>query len=641
MLNSNEINEILNYQKKETIRLHFTRNDITNLGPGIRYGVWVQGCNKHCEGCLTPNAQPRDGGELVACDAIIHEIISSKNIQGITISGGEPVLQWKELYCIIRQVKQRNHKINVLLYTGYSWEDDIQPILKHCSSLYNLKEFQDFWDCLDYWIDGDYQADKDDEKGLRGSSNQQLYVNLPEDETGTRGLYRQQKGGTWINLIDNRVRSYPSKDKDPMCDFNTSQRNGIIRCDHDARYLIGIPNKEVLKTFNDMNDMNKKEKNKPGSSVNTNITQSTSEPQPVAEAEKNKAESELLQNEHNKSIKLINPDQNSKKQLQNINGALVTAQHTKSESTSEPQPVAKAEENKAEGESLQNKDIELDKQNKELRFQNLKKMYKNAAEKLEKLNADFKSLQKEYNELGTECENLQKQLDDTKRELTTVKNNQTELFSNNFSLQTKNKELSANNQRLCIQNNDLQSQLACAWNTNEASLSKNAGLQEQINKLDVELRQYKTAHDSSRREQEELVNYRKKNIDNLKFIINFCISLKKIAEKQSTEIEEQLLLSKKQKEKENELKKLSVLWESIIIKIDDFIKEWGFTPVRPQRGDTYNPNEHYIDNPSSTTTNVIEEVVSDGYKKDGIVIKPAVVRLLERDRNPAAKRTQQ
>jgi anaerobic ribonucleoside-triphosphate reductase activating protein len=538
MLDDDEVNEILSYTVKGTIRVHFTRNGITNLGPGIRYGIWVQGCNKHCEGCLAPDAQPKDGGSQRRCDEIIDEIMSSKNIKGITISGGEPVLQWKELYYIIGQVKEKKRNIGVLLYTGYSWEDDISPILKQYPGSYNknITEFHDFWNCLNFWIDGNYQADKDDGRGLRGSSNQRLYGNITLADK-TKVLCRQQKGGKWINLDTNREVSFNPIGSDPMCNFNTSLRNADIRFEQDAAYLIGIPTKKVLKDFNKLIE---DAKNKHGPSADTTINQSTPEPRPEAEAEENKAEFELPQN-------------------------------------------------------------------------------------------NYDELVDRYNALFTKFQKMQKELAETQ-------DTKIALALGNADLERKQENLSANNQCLTRQNSELETQLTEAWSANEALSSENARLQEQIRKHEEKSRQNETALNSSRREQNELVKYRKKNTDNLKFLIEFCTSLKNFAGKQSSEIEEQLALPAIQKDREKELEKLSGVWELIIAKIDDFIKQWGFTLVRPQGGDTYNPNEHHVDNPSSSTANVIKELVSAGYKtEDGIVIKPAVVWLLEKGEPPRQK----
>ncbi|MDR2094497.1 MAG: 4Fe-4S cluster-binding domain-containing protein [Treponema sp.] len=525
-----EINEILTYKREKTLRLHFICNGITNLGPGRRYGIWVQGCNKRCEGCLAPNAQPKDGGNLVPCDDIIAEIIGSKNIDGITISGGEPVLQWKELYYIMGKVKKRNPNINVLLYTGYSWGADIEPIRGYYHpDTYNtdVNEFHDFWNCLDYWIDGDYQAKRDDGKGLRGSSNQQLYGNL--SYYGKKVLCHQQEGGVWIRLNDNDRISYNPTDSDPMYNFSTSPRIGSIQVREDITCIIGIPTKETLDVFNKPIEDNK---DKRSSSVNTTSDQSTLEPQPAAKAEINKAEFDLQQNEYNKLVK--------------------------------------------------------------------------------------------------RCQDLQQQVQDMQTVLDETNCTNSTLNRTNNDLRIQLADVQHTNSTLNWTNSHLQSQLADAKNTYEVLSSENVRLQEQIDKLDAELRQNKTALDSSRREQEELVKYRNKNKDNLKFLIDFCISLKKIAGKQSIEIEKQLLLPKIPEERKKELNKLSSVWESIILKIDDFIKQWGFTPVRPQSGDTYNPDEDHVDNSSSSTTNVIKELVSEGYKADGIVIKQAVVRLLEK-----------
>ena len=127
------------------------------LGPGKRYALWVQGCNKHCPGCISPDAQPLNSGYTVEVEHLVHEILSQPNIEGITVSGGEPFLQQDALCELIDAVRsQRN--LGVILYTGMHYEDIASTALaKRC----------------DLIIDGEYIDDLNDDRSLRGSSNQE------------------------------------------------------------------------------------------------------------------------------------------------------------------------------------------------------------------------------------------------------------------------------------------------------------------------------------------------------------------------------------------------------------------------------------------------------------------------------------
>lgn len=128
------------------------------LGPYKRFIVWVQGCNRRCKGCIAKDSWALDGGELVEVDAIVQQILRQENIEGITISGGEPFLQQDALCGLISKV--REHKdIGVIIYTGMKYSEIENTALAHSADLI---------------IDGEYVEELNDNKSLRGSSNQNV-----------------------------------------------------------------------------------------------------------------------------------------------------------------------------------------------------------------------------------------------------------------------------------------------------------------------------------------------------------------------------------------------------------------------------------------------------------------------------------
>ncbi len=66
-------------------------------GPGVRFVVFVQGCNLRCGCCHNPDTWERQGGtqydasELAERAARYREYFGDKG--GVTVSGGEPLLQ--------------------------------------------------------------------------------------------------------------------------------------------------------------------------------------------------------------------------------------------------------------------------------------------------------------------------------------------------------------------------------------------------------------------------------------------------------------------------------------------------------------------------------------------------------------------
>lgn len=140
------------------IRLYMTQSSTEVLGPFKRFALWVQGCNKRCKGCIAKDSWSLDGGVLVEVDDVVQQILRQKNIEGITISGGEPFLQQGALCELISKV--REHKdIGVIIYTGMLFSDIADtPLVQRC----------------DLIIDGEYIEALNDDKSLRGSSNQNV-----------------------------------------------------------------------------------------------------------------------------------------------------------------------------------------------------------------------------------------------------------------------------------------------------------------------------------------------------------------------------------------------------------------------------------------------------------------------------------
>jgi anaerobic ribonucleoside-triphosphate reductase activating protein len=136
------------------------------LGPGYRAVIWVQGCPFHCNGCISPQwIVP--GGTETDISEIICKILEEPSLDGLTISGGEPMMQALPLYRLIRNLKKARRDFNVICFTGYRYQDLMKsPPSNMVGKL--LKE-------IDVLIDGPYVASKNDNIGLRGSSNQTIH----------------------------------------------------------------------------------------------------------------------------------------------------------------------------------------------------------------------------------------------------------------------------------------------------------------------------------------------------------------------------------------------------------------------------------------------------------------------------------
>ncbi|MGJ0847956.1 anaerobic ribonucleoside-triphosphate reductase activating protein [Tissierella praeacuta] len=131
-------------------------------GPGIRLVVFTQGCNHNCIGCHNPETHSFYGGKLVDIDSIINMIIENPLLDGITLSGGEPFEQAIE--CSILAKRVRNMGLNVVTYTGYTFEE----ILRN-------DNFRELLLQTDILIDGKFDISKKSMMlQFRGSTNQRI-----------------------------------------------------------------------------------------------------------------------------------------------------------------------------------------------------------------------------------------------------------------------------------------------------------------------------------------------------------------------------------------------------------------------------------------------------------------------------------
>lgn len=173
------------------LNIYIIEKKITTLGPGNRFGIWVQGCNRNCEGCVAKDSKDSSMGRTINIGALAWEIINA-DVEGVTISGGEPFLQAKALSELIKKVKEIKD-IGVIVYTGYLYEeldevDDASELLK----------------VTDLLIDGPYVKALDDGKSLRGSSNQRV-IPLTERYVSSLDLYGASGRKTETFIHSNKI----------------------------------------------------------------------------------------------------------------------------------------------------------------------------------------------------------------------------------------------------------------------------------------------------------------------------------------------------------------------------------------------------------------------------------------------------
>ena len=85
-------------------------------GPGVRYVIFLQGCPMRCQYCHNPETWTTEGGSWWTAEKLFRQAYRYKNYWkkkgqahgGITVSGGEPLLQWEfvtELFTLAKEKK--------------------------------------------------------------------------------------------------------------------------------------------------------------------------------------------------------------------------------------------------------------------------------------------------------------------------------------------------------------------------------------------------------------------------------------------------------------------------------------------------------------------------------------------------------
>ena len=78
------------------IRIFGLADDSIVDGPGIRFTTFVQGCPHHCPGCHNPESHSFSGGTVMDTADIIRKLGGNPLLDGLTLSGGEPMEQAAE-----------------------------------------------------------------------------------------------------------------------------------------------------------------------------------------------------------------------------------------------------------------------------------------------------------------------------------------------------------------------------------------------------------------------------------------------------------------------------------------------------------------------------------------------------------------
>lgn len=101
-------------------KVHSIESFGTVDGPGIRFVLFLQGCSLKCKYCHNRDTWDIHGGEFKSLNEIFEKILRYKNYicpkGGVTITGGEPLLQHEFLIELFKKLKKE--KIHTCIDTS-------------------------------------------------------------------------------------------------------------------------------------------------------------------------------------------------------------------------------------------------------------------------------------------------------------------------------------------------------------------------------------------------------------------------------------------------------------------------------------------------------------------------------------------
>ncbi|MCR6110879.1 pyruvate formate lyase-activating protein [Bacillus sp. A301a_S52] len=135
-------------------RIHSIETSGMVDGPGIRYVIFTQGCLLRCQYCHNPDSWDREGGEIRSVSSLVTDIkkywpYMKHSNGGVTVSGGEPLLQIDFLIELFKQLKENGIHTTIDSSGGcfsshQAFQDKLDELLQYTDLvLLDLKHIDD------------------------------------------------------------------------------------------------------------------------------------------------------------------------------------------------------------------------------------------------------------------------------------------------------------------------------------------------------------------------------------------------------------------------------------------------------------------------------------------------------------------
>ncbi len=151
-------------------------------GPGSRAVIWLQGCSLNCPGCWNPLSHSIEGGmevEIASAVEWVADLHASGLIDGLTISGGEPMEQARALLALLQALRLLLPEISIGLFSGYTERElasgaflsrDANPPSSQADLWRAIRQH------LDFAVLGRFNGNRPSQQPLVSSQNQALLL---------------------------------------------------------------------------------------------------------------------------------------------------------------------------------------------------------------------------------------------------------------------------------------------------------------------------------------------------------------------------------------------------------------------------------------------------------------------------------
>ncbi|MBR8537703.1 pyruvate formate lyase-activating protein [Carboxylicivirga sediminis] len=116
------------------LRVHSFESLGTYDGPGIRLVVFLQGCNFKCLYCANADTIELKGGTETSVEEIVNMAKNQKPFfgkkGGLTFSGGEPLVQAKQLLPVVKTLKQEGFHVCIDT-NGSILNEDVKAVMEY------------------------------------------------------------------------------------------------------------------------------------------------------------------------------------------------------------------------------------------------------------------------------------------------------------------------------------------------------------------------------------------------------------------------------------------------------------------------------------------------------------------------------